>query len=665
VPEQSAIFPAHLPRLFLDIETFYAADYSLSKQNTISYVCDPRFHIHGIAVRYPDGRVEFRTDVSTLLAELQRDFGSELERVVVVMHNAGFDYFVLHRRYGIRFAHLADTMLMARLLHGPHDDASLAALASRYKIPAKGDLEFMKGVRSPDAEQLARLRDYAINDVAITARLADILVPQVARLPIELWTMEHSVRLFVERPVPVDAAVVARTRQSLEGGLAQRVAATGLAEPQIRSQAFVDRLDEALAKTGRHAPRKTGKKGTILAVAKTDSGRDELLADPDPAVRVLMEAKVALASAPDARSRLKYLEHAAAAMENTASFLHGYHRAGTGRFAGGEGFNIQNLKKPDAGALNAGVAAGIRAAIHAGTGMTFVSADAAQIEARVLAFLAGQTDLHDSFRDGADIYSEFAAKELGREVHKPTKADPPERAAELRNLRQIGKQAILGLGFGMGAEKFIGSLKAKPALSDLFASGVLNESICAKIVYEYRDRFSRIPEFWKACEAAAQSAVQGCPTQVAGMKFFAEAGTLFIELLSGRRLVYPQARITPPTYETRTYLDRCGMRQTMIQGQPCILYGQGGGTNLYGGIVVENIVQATARDILVDVLYRVESAGLQVVLHCHDSVTLCVPESRAEDAGARLLAAWRSPPTWITGIALDAEVQIGKTLNDV
>ena len=133
------------PPLIIDFETFFSRKFSLSRMNYLEYILSSKFKIHGIAIRYPDGRMEFRTDAETAIRGFQKCYGKNLERVVVVGHNFAFDGLILKLVFGIVPVQLVDTMLLARLLHGPDESASLAALAERYGLKAKGDLTFMEG----------------------------------------------------------------------------------------------------------------------------------------------------------------------------------------------------------------------------------------------------------------------------------------------------------------------------------------------------------------------------------------------------------------------------------------------------------------------------------------------------------------------------------------
>jgi DNA polymerase len=653
--------PWSLPRLVVDIESYYDANFSLGKLSTSDYVFDSRFAIHGIAVAYPDGRAEFRTDVEVLISELRMAYGENLEQVLVVFHNGYFDYFALFHQVGFRAAQMADTMLLSYLVNGPDTPASLKDLATRYGLPAKGDLEFMKGVRAPDTNQLDRLREYAVNDVLITSSLAEILLPQAASQSLEMWMMAHSIRQFVERPLPIDRGVVEAATTALEADLDRLVTATGFSETDLRSQKFDGIFTAALISARRKIPVKQGKRGLRLAIAKSDPARDQLLADPDPMVRGLMEAKVALGSASGLRSRFRRLQGMSNAT-GTCHVLLKYYGAVTGRFAGGDKFNVQNLKKPDPGVANASAAGSVRKALTAGSDI-FVSADASQVEARILAYLAGQDDLLQDFADKVDVYSVFAAERFHREVRKPLETDPPDVAAELNRYRQIGKQIILGLGFGMGAARFYGGLRSKSDLRPLFDQGVLTEAVCAEVVHVYRKQYSRIPEFWRACDEAAWLAFHGQATEVQGIGFACQNGALYIRLRSGRRLVYPLIRETPPSFMERQYMDADGLTQSYLDENPRLIYGLGYG--LYGGKIVENIVQATARDLLVEVIHRLEQEGFPVAIHVHDSVAVRVAPERQQAARDALQCAWKSVPAWAPGLVLDAEVKTGKTLNDV
>jgi DNA polymerase len=265
------------------------------------------------------------------------------------------------------------------------------------------------------------------------------------------------------------------------------------------------------------------------------------------------------------------------------------------------------------------------------------------------------------------VYSVFASAHLGCEVRKPDRrVDSPEACEKLTTYRQIGKQAILGLGYGMGAGTFIDRLRQKPEVRPLFDRAVLDNRTCAGIVYGYREQYPAIPKFWADCERAVRAAVGGGVETVRGIRFDRDAAALRIHLPSGRALVYPNPRIESATYQTRRYIDRSGRWAKMEDTSPRIVYDNRVKTlGLYGGKIVENIVQAYARDLLVRAMCAVERAGFRVYVHCHDSITVMAPAALAEKAEAALLKAWREPPEWATGLVLDAESKTGVNLAQV
>jgi DNA polymerase I-like protein with 3'-5' exonuclease and polymerase domains len=181
--------------LVLDFETYYDKVYSLQKQTTPEYVADPRFHVHGLAIQPPDSSAVFRTDVTEALEELKQQFGEQLEQTTVVCHNAQFDCYILNHKYGLRPRNIIDTLLLANHVHGPSrisgQGLSLRALAERYGLGAKGNLDFMPGVRRANTQQLAELTRYAVQDVNLTAELASRLLPKITRPEVELPIAMH------------------------------------------------------------------------------------------------------------------------------------------------------------------------------------------------------------------------------------------------------------------------------------------------------------------------------------------------------------------------------------------------------------------------------------------------------------------------------------------
>ena len=655
------------PLLIIDIETYFDRAYSLRQLSLQEYINDARFHIHGIAVLHPDGRGEFRGDVERLLSELRAEYGRRLEKVVVVMHNAYFDYAVLHWSYGITISNIFDTMLASYHVVGRAGEggerASLASLARAFGLTPKGDLHFMEGVWAPDPVQAVQLREYALNDVGITKAIAEELLPRITNTKIELPIMAHTVRMFAEGSLRVDAQrleeALALVRDRLEAGLAS----LGLTEEDVsKNKPFTELLTQALARTGRSIPMKEGKHGPTPAIAKTDEAMLALAEDEDPVVQKLACLRLQKRSADQTLSRLEYLRRASTARKGLVSFQIIYHGSHTGRFAGGGGFNVQNIPTAKRAKTQHGreTATAIRRCLRAHDGQQLVAVDAAQIEARVLAWVAGQQDLLETFAAGRNVYAEFGTACLGREVRKPAPEDAPEDIARLSALYGLSKAAVLGLGYSMGVLRFKATLKMDPLITPLFDDGTLTNAVCAAIVYAYRERHPRIKELWGNCDEAFRRAIDGLPSTVGPMEFLRDIDTVIIRLPSTRELRYPGARLEPSSREI-AYIGKDGLPSTFSTDRPAIVYHKK--TRLYGGKITENIVQAIARDILVEVILRLERGGWPVCLHIHDEIVMQVDANRAEECKAAAVAALSTSPLWATDLPLAAEGGIGESLN--
>jgi DNA polymerase len=313
---------------------------------------------------------------------------------------------------------------------------------------------------------------------------------------------------------------------------------------------------------------------------------------------------------------------------------------------------------PEGVSFSDGLSALVRPCFVAGPNRTLAIADFASIEARGVAWLAGEETLLDAFRLGRDSYCELASKIFGRTI---TKKDKQER--------EIGKIAVLGCGYNMGAKRFAVTCKNKGV--DLAAANTTPE----QVVTAFRDAFPRIAGvarasgygrangIWKLVEFAAFTAVrdgQACRT---GRCTFAKEGdALVITLPSGRRSHYRNARI-----EKRVPGYGGGAKPTLVYDAPDdegrrrkkgAKRGKGGHgweEATYGGKLVENITSAVCRDLLAEAMLQCEKAGLPVVLHAQDEIVIEVPITGAEDALRQLLAIMSKPPAWAEGFPIEVE----------
>lgn len=264
----------------------------------------------------------------------------------------------------------------------------------------------------------------------------------------------------------------------------------------------------------------------------------------------------------------------------------------------------------------------IRAAFVAAPGNRFLVADFSAIEARVIAWLAGEQWVLDLFRHGGDIYCETGTRMFGQEVKKHSP------------LRQRAKVAVLACGYqgGVGALKAMGGEKLG-----------LGEDEMASIVDAWRKANPRIAQMWWDVNRAALEAIKNGTSQMVGrIKVYQKLGALVIALPSGRELIYPSPRVGE---------NRFGGESITFMGLG--LNRKWGRIETYGGKLVENIVQATARDVLAHSMATLEAAGYPTVMHVHDEVITEVPYGRG--SVDELCALMSQGPKWSKGLPLAAE----------
>lgn len=270
----------------------------------------------------------------------------------------------------------------------------------------------------------------------------------------------------------------------------------------------------------------------------------------------------------------------------------------------------------------------IRTAFVPREGCRFMVADFSAIEARVIAWLAGEKWRMDVFADGGDIYCASASKMFGV---------PVEKHGINGHLRQKGKIAELALGY----QGSIGALKAMGADK----LGLSDEEL-QEIVNSWRKASPRIKQLWYDVDTAAIEAVREnrVVTLHHGVVFSYRKGILFLRLPSGRRLAYVRPKIEVEPEFNREGLTYEGSEQTS---------GKWTRLRTYGGKLVENIVQAIARDCLAAAMTRLEAEGYQIVMHIHDEVVIECPADACDlDNVCRIMG---RPIDWVPGLILTAD----------
>lgn len=279
----------------------------------------------------------------------------------------------------------------------------------------------------------------------------------------------------------------------------------------------------------------------------------------------------------------------------------------------------------------------IRTTFIAPEGFTFSVADFSAIEARVIAWAAGEEWRLDLFKDPkADIYCASASKMFGVPVHKGDE------------LRQRGKISELALGYEGGVN----------ALTIMDIKKALTEEEKPEIVSKWRKANKKIVSLWRSLESAAKKCIGTRTAQVyeidenSSIIFRYESGAMTIELPSGRKLFYPSARLGNRTIQ--------GVNGD-FDVQDISYFGQDQTTgkwvklHTYGGKLTENIIQAISRDLLANAIFKVFDLGYNIVLHVHDEIAAEIPKDGKEEIVLQqMIDAMCTAPEWAANIPLRA-----------
>ncbi|KKM80648.1 hypothetical protein LCGC14_1337710 [marine sediment metagenome] len=627
--------------LCLDFESFYSTEYSLGKMPTINYITDPRFELTGL------GALSTEVDRTRFIEPRHIELHPlDLNRHTILVKHARFDITILQEHFNIVPKYIIDLEDLTRHYDSrmKHD---LKTLAKMHKLKPKGETEDFKGLHWADMDTAKRkaLAEYCIHDVELEMELFKIYLPKLSNPATELRLARHTLDLWLHKRFTVDLDLASKIKVQMRGKIASAIAASGHTPKELRSKKFVGWLQEALP-DGEGVPMKKGKRGNILALAKADEACQQLLVHPKQKVRDLLIGRLAAKSWPTHLKRVGSLVSQHIANGGSLRVPLAYYPSHTGRWGGTEKINLQNLG--GVGRRGSGtdpLIGDVKGLIFALDGYELGVADSAQIECRLLAWLAGQQDLLDVFASGGDPYSEFGRKGFGWKIRKATSEDPEPLARELTIKRGFCKDTVLGAGYGMGATKFHAFCLASPDLRPLFDSGQYDFKFVKRLIDTYRTTYSKIPAYWKSVEKVFRRVIRfphlevpvGCVT------FRNDHGTVEIELPSGRVLYYRH----------------CKIAQMKEWKNGSIKWHHG---TLWGGSITENIVQAISRDLLGYWILKCEDVGLPVVLHVHDDIKTILPINQAEEMLEKQMEIMRSLPEWAEGLPVDVEGGLSNTL---
>lgn len=620
-----------------DAETYYDKEFSLSKMTTESYIKDPRFELIGFSIKVNGSKPRWFTGD---MEHYKRILGAiDWDNSVLLAHNTVFDAGILSFLFGIHPAKLMDTMCIARAQLGVDVSVSLANLAKTYGVGEKGDeVVHALGKRKADFTP-AELKQYGVyckNDVQLTY---DIFNAQMGiGFPVkELSLIDMTLRMFTQPRIELDKTLLELHLKEVqvtknehlfkalnaigEHDTAAKIAmnnpeALDHAQKTLRSnEKFAKALDLLYVDPPMKTSPTTGK--LTYAFAKTDEGFKALLEHEDTRVQTLAAARLGVKTTIEESRTERFIEMSE---RGTFPIPLKYAGARTGRWAGMDSVNLQNLPSRGDNTL--------KRAIRAPQGYVIVGSDLSNIELRVGLWLAGQTDKLQQLGEGRDLYKDFASKVFDTPYDEVTK-----------DQRFIGKTSQLSLVYGVGAAKLRQAIKT--------GSGTdIGETEAKRIVDMYRTQYALVKKTWDDGEDALKCILHNMQRSYGNNGLIKVMGRDGCLMPSGLYMRYPElTQITEENRKKWVYKTRKGKEY------------------LYGAKFFQGLVQGIARCVMGEQMIRI-AKQYHILLTVHDAVYILAKEDEAEQAMEFILSQMRRAPKWIPGIPLDAEADYGQTLAD-
>jgi DNA polymerase I-like protein with 3'-5' exonuclease and polymerase domains len=600
----------------LDFESHYSQDYSLSKLSTEEYIRHAQFEPLLVGIKVDDEP----TICATGFIHMQLLLDSlGLQECAVLSHHAHFDMFILNHHFQIRPKVIFDTLSMARALHGIEVSGSLGKLAEHYGVGQKGtEVIQAKGKRLRDftPQELRAYGQYCCNDVDITHRL---FLKMLSAFPKkELKIIDMVVRMFTEPELVLDEDKLRLYKMTLAAEKMTLLFSAGVTLDEVMSNI---KFAEALQRIGIEPPRKksptTGQ--MTFAFAKTDKGLTDLAEHPDEKVQALVAARLGNKTTIN-ETRAERMANMAARGPATV-YLKYSGAAQTHRLAGADGINWQNMQR-------GGV---LRDCISAPPGKVLVVADSRNIEARVDDWLAMQEDAIEVYRaydagEGPDVYCVMASRLYGRTITPVEKKE-----------RQFGKVVKLACGYQMGYDRLRETARQYGI--------VISVSEAAVAIEVYRATHPMVKLLWARAQDAIGTLAQG----TAKAKYVDPHHLLKIEqgailLPNGMKIRYPE--LSHAAQEGWSFKSQRGER-----------------TKLYGGKIVENVVQALARIIVLEQTLEI-AQHTPAKLSVHDEAVFCVDEKEVDYTVQVCQEVMSKPPLWAPDLPVAVEVHTAVRYGD-
>jgi DNA polymerase len=601
----------------IDFETYYSQTYSLTKLTTEEYIRGTEFEAIGFAIQEEGAAPTWYSGTRVQLKKALDKY--ELDKNLVIAHNAMFDMAILSFVFDIRPKAIVDTLSMARAIHGTEVGGSLAKLAEHYNLGVKGtEVLQAQGKHRLDftPEELDAYGRYCINDVALTMDLFKHL--SAGFPPIELRLIDLTIRMFTEPSLVLDKHLLRDHLSEVQQRKESLLASIEKEKEHLMSN---DKFAELLRAQGEEPPTKvsptTGKE--TWAFAKTDEGFKALLEHEDEVIQALASARLGVKSTIEETRTQRFIE---ISDRGLLPIPLRYYAAHTGRWGGDDKVNLQNLPRKSP----------LKNAILAPSGYKIIDSDSSQIEARTLAWLAEQNDLVDAFERGEDVYKIMASSIYGKAEEEIN-----------TNERFVGKTTILGCGYGMGSAKFKAQLKT--------FNVEIEDGEANRIIQVYRETYDWIPTLWNKASKALDAIINNQTMSLGRTGVLDVEGTRGIRLPNGLYMKYPNLRkITNEQGKTEYVYDTKKGKATIPN-------------RIYGGKVIENVCQALARIIIGEQMLQV-AKKYKVVMTVHDAIACVVPEAQADTAQEYVEMCMKMRPKWALELPLSCESGVGNNYGE-
>jgi DNA polymerase len=460
-------------------------------------------------------------------------------------------------------------------------------------------------------QELARYGDYCVNDTELTYTLFNKLLDGFPQH--ELKLIDLTIKMFAEPVLEIDTELLVEHLRGIREFKDKLLDASGLdTETLMSNNKFADWLRSRGVEPPMKISPTTGREA--LAFSKTDKNFLALQDHEDVIIQTAVAARLGVKSTLEETRTERFI---GIGSRGRLPVPLKYYAAHTGRWGGADSLNLQNLPSRTG-------SSSLKKSIVAPQGFVMIDADSAQIEARMLAWLSGQNDLVEQFTVGEDVYRLMASAIYSKDVSDITKDE-----------RFIGKTVVLGCGYGMGAEKFKNMLSLQKVAMD--------KSEAERIISIYREKNFKIKQLWGQGQNALRFILQkrNAPIGQHDVVRVMDGGLL---LPSGITMRYTNLRNDKDDgfmYDAR--------KNEVVR--------------IYGGKVIENIVQALARIVIGHQMLKI-AERYKVVLTVHDAVACIAPETEVLEAKRYVEECMRSAPEWAVGLPLNCESGYGRSYGD-